>query len=77
MGQPEDVEFPPTGHLHAMQHVPSDAQLMGLDRNTEEGALVALAGSLSPAKPSHRLVAWMVLFSFVAPVLLAMLLTIL
>ncbi len=30
--------------------VPLDARLMGFDRNTEEGALIALAGSLDPGK---------------------------
>lgn len=52
---------------------PTDAELMGLDRNTDEGALVAMAGSLSPAKLSHRLVAWLLLVAFVGPHLLALL----
>jgi hypothetical protein len=42
---------------------------MGLDRNTEEGALVSLAGSLNPAKPAHRLVAWILLAVFCLPLL--------
>jgi len=52
---------------------PADAELMGLDRNTDEGALVAMAGSLSPTKLSHRLVAWLLLLAFVVPHLLALL----
>jgi hypothetical protein len=53
--------------------IPGDARHLGLDRNTEEGALVALAGSLDPAKLSHRIVAWVLLFVFTAPLLLALL----
>lgn len=52
--------------------VPADAQLMGLDRNTEEGALVAMAASLTPAKLSHRIMAWVLLLSFAVPHLLAL-----
>jgi hypothetical protein len=59
-----------TRHTHAMHGVPDDAQKLGLDRNTEEGALVAMAGSLSSAKLSHRVVAWALLASLVAPLLL-------
>lgn len=43
---------------------------MGLTRNTEEGALLELATSLDAAKPSHRIVAWLVLLAFAAPPLL-------
>lgn len=53
--------------------IPADARLMGLDRNTEEGALVALAASLDPAKRSHKLIAWVLLVCFVAPMLLLLL----
>jgi hypothetical protein len=56
-----------TRHTHAQHGVPDDARQMGLDRNTEEGALVAMAGSLSPAKLSHRVVAWAVLASLIGP----------
>lgn len=51
--------------------MPGDARRMGLDRNTEEGALVALASSLDPAKLSHRIVAWLLLVALVAPLLLS------
>jgi hypothetical protein len=56
-----------TRHVHAMNGVPDDAQKLGLDRNTEEGAMVAMAGSLSPTKPVHRLVAWALLASLIGP----------
>jgi hypothetical protein len=50
--------------------VPSDARRMGLDRNTEEGAMLTFASSLNPAKGSHRLVAWVLLLVMLIPVLL-------
>jgi hypothetical protein len=53
--------------------IPLDARRMGLDRNTEEGALLALAASLDPAKLSHKIIAWVLLFVFATPVLLVML----
>jgi hypothetical protein len=58
-----------TEHVHSMHGIPDDARLMGLDRNTEEGAMVALAGSLNPKKLSHRVVAWLVLAGLVSPLL--------
>ena len=63
-------EFPPLGLAHERQAIPADAQRMGLDRNTEEGALVAMAGSLNPARPMHRLVAWVLLAAFSLPLLI-------
>lgn len=53
--------------------MPADAQLMGLDRNTEEGALVAMAASLRPVRLSHRVMAWLLLLSFAVPYLVSML----
>lgn len=52
--------------------VPGDARRMGLDRNTEEGAMIAMVAALDPAKRSHRLVAWLLLMAFVLPLLLGM-----
>ena len=52
--------------------IPHDARRMGFDRNTEEGALIALAGSLNPAKLSHRIVAWVLLAAFAMPLLLGL-----
>jgi hypothetical protein len=51
--------------------LPPDARRMGFDRNTEEGALIALAASLNPAKLSHRIVAWLMLLAVTVPLLLS------
>jgi hypothetical protein len=56
-----------TRHVHSMHGVPDDARQLGLDRNTEEGAMVAMAGSLRPTKLSHRIVAWSILASLIGP----------
>jgi len=58
---------------HSMQGIPDDARMLGLDRNTQEGALVAMAGSLNGAKLSHRIVAWALLVAFVGPGLVSLL----
>lgn len=79
-GEPDDPsrhdpsydERPPLVHTHVQHNIPRDAQLMGFDRNTEEGALIALAGSLSAAKPSHKLVAWVLLLAFSLPLLMTL-----
>jgi hypothetical protein len=39
-----------------------EAARMGLDRNTLEGAQLHFFSNLSPAKPSHKVVAWVALF---------------
>jgi hypothetical protein len=59
--------------LLAPDPIPADARRLGLDRNTEEGALIALAGSLDPGKLSHRVIAWVLIIILVAPVLLGVL----
>lgn len=46
---------------------------LGLDRNTEEGALLAFSRSLHPENPLHRAVAWVLLAAFGIPVVLALL----
>jgi len=51
----------------------SDARRIGLDRNTEEGAMVAFSASLRPTDPTHRLVAWVLLAAFGLPAVLALL----
>lgn len=68
----EDEELRPVTRLHSMQGIPDDAQAMGLDRNVTEGAWLAFAGSLSARKPSHRLVAWLMLAAIVLPLLLSL-----
>ena len=50
-----------------------DARRLGLDRNTEEGALLAFSGALRRDRPGHRVVAWVLLAAFGVPVLLALL----
>ena len=62
-----------TAHVQATHGVPEDARLLGLDRHTTEGALVAMAGSLDGAKLKHKVVAWVLLVAFVAPGLLGLL----
>jgi hypothetical protein len=39
----------------------------GLDRNTEEGALLAFSGALRRSNPTHRVVAWVLLFAVGLP----------
>ena len=53
--------------------IPADARALGLDHNTEEGAMIALAASLNPSRVSHRLVAWVLLVAFAVPLLLGVL----
>jgi hypothetical protein len=48
-------------------------QGLGLDRNTEEGALPAFSRALRPDNPLHRAVAWILLAVFGIPVALALL----
>jgi hypothetical protein len=50
-----------------------DARRLGLDRNTEEGALLAFSSALRPDKPAHRVVAWLLLAAFGLPVAFALL----
>ncbi len=63
-------EFIAPDDLLARRPMPDDARRMGLDRNTQEGAMIALAASLNPAKAWHRVIAWVMLVVFVLPVLL-------
>jgi hypothetical protein len=51
---------------------PADAQRMGFDRYSDQGALIALAASLSPRKVSHRVVAWVMLAAVLTPLLLTL-----
>ena len=57
--------------------IPADARRMGFDRNTEQGALLALTGSLDPAKPRHKVIAWVMLVAIVSPGLFVILSTLL
>ncbi len=49
-----------------------DARRRGLDRSTEEGALVAFSGALRPQDRLHRVVAWVLLAAFGLPALFAL-----
>jgi hypothetical protein len=51
----------------------TDARRLGLDRNTEEGALLAFTGSLRPDRPLHRVGAWILLVAFGLPSLFLLL----
>lgn len=51
----------------------ADARRIGLDRNTEEGALIAFSSALRPNNPVHRAVAWVLLAAFGLPALFALL----
>lgn len=61
----------------ASNPLPADARRMGLDRNTQEGAMIALAGSLDPAKISHRIIAWVLILVFAGPIVFGLVMEIL
>ncbi len=73
MDEPEPAEPALVGS--AVQGIPADARRMGFDRNTEQGALLALTGSLDPAKPGHKAVAWLLLLSVIGPAVFVLLST--
>ena len=66
MDERDDLLEPELAHS-AVHGIPADARRMGFDRNTEQGALLALTGSLAPAKPGHKVIAWLMLVSVVCP----------
>jgi hypothetical protein len=51
---------------------PVDARRMGFDRYSDEGAMIALAASLDPAKITHRIVAWVMLIAVMTPLVLTL-----
>ncbi|KRC53245.1 MULTISPECIES: hypothetical protein [unclassified Nocardioides] len=55
------------------EHLPNDARRMGLSPLVPDGAMLEFAGSLDSSKPSHRIVAWVLLVAFLLPVLLTVL----
>ena len=61
----------------AANPMPVDARRMGLDRNTQEGAMIAMASSLDPAKVSHRVIAWVLILVFAGPIVLGLVMEIL
>ena len=65
----------PTGQettTWAVQGVPVDAQRMGLDRNTVEGSMLAMVGTLDGANWTHKVAAWVLLVVFVSPLVLTL-----
>jgi hypothetical protein len=68
-GEPELIT--PEDFL-ARNPMPHDARRMGFDRYSDEGAMIALAASLNPAKASHRVVAWLMLVAIGLPFLLTL-----
>ena len=56
----------PVGH-HIWQppEMPEDLRRMGLTRNTEEGAWIEFVSMLDRSRPSHVLVAWLILVALV------------
>ena len=71
-GDDEPVELITPEDFLGPDGLPRDARRMGFDRNTEEGALVALAGSLDPTKATHKVVAWVLLAAFALPLALGL-----
>jgi len=67
-----DAELITPEDFLASNPLPTDAMRMGLDRNTQEGAMIAMAGSLDPAKISHRIIAWVLIIFFAGPILLSL-----
>ena len=51
--------------------MPVDQARLGLDRNTVEGAWIEFASALDRSRPSHRLIAWVLLVLLLIPVGLA------
>lgn len=62
----------PGPHGHRPSMLPGDGGRMGLDRRTEEGALIEFAGALDARRPAHRVVAWVLIAAFGLPALLAL-----
>ena len=67
---PGDDDVEPVLQFHHIEALPDDAQRLGLDRHTQEGALIAMAGSLTSAKLSHRIVAWLIIIALTVPLLM-------
>jgi len=66
----DDEEF--VRHLQSLGVPLSPEQRrIGLDRNTEEGALLAFSAALRPDNTVHRVVAWVLLVAFGLPVALS------
>ena len=69
--EPEPELIEPEDFL-AGDPFPRDARRMGFDRYSDDGALIALAASLDPAKLSHKIVAWVMLVAVLTPLVLSL-----
>jgi hypothetical protein len=49
---------------------PPDARRMGIDRWSDDAGMIAVAAALNPAKPSHKVVAWLMLLAITVPLVL-------
>jgi len=65
-GEPEHELVRPEDFL-ARDPMPPDARRLGFDRWSDDGALIALAAALNPAKTSHRVFAWVMLLTVTLP----------
>ncbi len=61
-------DYPPG--WFAGQHLPVDAQRMGLTHHVPDGALLDFAGRLDGSRTLHRVTAWVLLGVFGFPVLM-------
>jgi hypothetical protein len=62
---PHDVAPP---YWFPGSRMPDEARRMGLTHHVPDGALLDFAGRLDSARPSHRVVAWVMLVVFAMPV---------
>jgi hypothetical protein len=73
-GDPWDGESPveliEPGDFLPANPFPVDAQRMGIDRWSDNAGMIAVAASLDPAKPWHKVIAWLMLVGVVVPLAL-------
>jgi hypothetical protein len=69
--EPEVELIAPEDFL-ARNPMPHDAQRMGFDHWSDQGAIIAMAAALNPAKPSHKAMAWVMLVVFTLPLVLTL-----
>jgi hypothetical protein len=76
--RPEDPEDPDDAGIEWIEPedflpadpFPLDARRMGIDRWSDDAGMIAVAASLNPAKPSHRIFAWLMLLAITVPLAL-------
>jgi hypothetical protein len=68
----DPVELVTPEHLLPGNPFPPDARRMGFDRWSDEGAMIALAASLDPAKITHKIVAWVLLLAITTPLVMSL-----